>query len=86
MEAGSEQPEWRLSSKPTQLIISHPSARSMEAFLCVWCGGGALVRHQQDWEATLLSCRSIRVGTLTCGRELWAVTVKKKIAKCIRRK
>lgn len=69
------------------LNISQASARSVEAFLCVisefrrrlWCGGGALVRHQQDREATLLSCRSIRVGTLTCGRELWAVTVKKRL-------
>lgn len=37
------------------------------------------MRHQQDREAKLLSCRSIRVGTLTCGRDLWAVTVKKRL-------
>lgn len=42
-------------------------------------GGGALVRHQQDWEAKLLICRLICVGTLTYGRELWAVTVKKRL-------
>lgn len=43
--------------------------------------GGALVRHQQHWGAKLWSCRSIRVGTLTCGRELWAVTVKERLQK-----
>lgn len=41
--------------------------------------GGALVQHQQDWEAKLWGCWSIRVGTLTCGRELWAVTGKKRL-------